>query len=56
MPLMFGILSPAAAVTLDGATMPRPVAHLANLDLNLLVPSPGQTAPGSAFTTLNRHK
>ena len=24
-------------MTLDGATMPRPVAHLANLDLNLLV-------------------
>ena len=26
------------AVPLDGDTMPRPVAHLANLDLNLLVP------------------
>ena len=25
------------AVPLDGDTMPRPVAHLANLDLNLLV-------------------
>ena len=34
---MFGILSRRAAVTLDGGTMPRPVAHLANLDLNLLV-------------------
>ena len=26
-----------AAKTLDGGTMPRPVAHLANLDPNLLV-------------------
>ena len=34
---MFGILSRRAAVTLAGGTMPRPVAHLANLDLNLLV-------------------
>src|SRR5271157_6385058 len=34
---MFGILSRRSAVTLDGCTMPRPVAHLANLDLNLLV-------------------
>ena len=25
------------AVSSDGDTMPRPVAHLANLDLNLLV-------------------
>src|SRR2546421_12832895 len=25
------------AVSLDGVTMPRPIAHLANLDLNLLV-------------------
>ena len=25
-------------LALDGGTMPRPVAHLANLDLNLLVP------------------
>src|SRR5271165_1853427 len=67
---MFGILSWEAALSLDGGTMSRPVAHLANLDLNLLVcteragdrprlplvPSPGQTASGSAFTTLNRHK
>jgi hypothetical protein len=34
---MFGILSRRAAVSLDGGTVPRPVAHLANLDLNLLV-------------------
>src|SRR5260370_36769500 len=34
---MFGILSRRAVLSLDGATMSRPVAHLANLDLNLLV-------------------
>jgi hypothetical protein len=34
---MFGILSREAALSLDGGTMSRPVAHLANLDLNLLV-------------------
>src|SRR5277367_4935636 len=30
-------LSPWVTVKFDGWTMPRPVAHLANLDLNLLV-------------------
>src|ERR1700730_4492477 len=34
---MFGILSWRAVLSLDGGTMSRPVAHLANLDPNLLV-------------------
>ena len=34
---MFANLVTATAVSLDGDTMPRPIAHLANLDLNLLV-------------------
>src|SRR5436189_25212 len=34
---MFANLVTGTAVSLDGDTMPRPVAHLANLDLNLLV-------------------
>jgi hypothetical protein len=34
---MFANLVMGTAVSLDGDTMPRPVAHLANLDLNLLV-------------------
>jgi DNA-binding transcriptional LysR family regulator len=34
---MFANLVTGRAMPLDGGTMPRPVAHLANLDLNLLV-------------------